>query len=758
MLLKKKLWTSFVAIVSLGVIFLFLIVYIIHYTLESREKKKLIHYANVMKVAIHADFENKEYILDKIIENILHNEEFHKIKDLDPYLSEKEGIFALRFTLPNGDVIYTTSNIKNKLINLLRRGNSKEDFEKTLNSKNMVVGKTVYYAPLKRWIIPIRKAVYKDSKLIGVITAWLLMETKNNYLSKIDIPLENRIIIAKAKNKNGDIYIQYISNLAPDKQDQLYLNPIKKEERLWSEKDILKRYDLTMEELKQRELTIDFMGDGFAKKKVFAGLVFDKEYGIWIIIQMPYDTVSTQILKISLIVFIIFLLVISIIYYLFSKIASSEEKQEGVLMYKNHHDSLTGLPNREYMYEKIQEWVEAKNHRYDILYIDLDNFKNINDHYGHKIGDEILIEAAKRLSSFVNRDDLLIRQGGDEFIIFKKKDEGLKDFLVKLIEETSVPYKVSGKEFRIGMSIGIAESLGIKYSIGELLSLADTAMYEAKKTKNSFVFFAKEMLGKTVERANIEQELRGALKRGEVWMEYQPQITIDGGIHGVEALVRWKNEELGFIGPDKFIQVAEETGIMKSLGYFILERSLSDISILKQDLEENFNLSINISVIQFMDDDFLETVLSLVDKYKYKKEYLTIEITESLSITNLDKIIPILDKIREKGIKVSFDDFGTGYSSLSMLKKLPIDELKIDKSFVDDILTDKKIRVVIDSIINIGKSFNMKIVAEGVENLDQIKSLKSLNCDFFQGYYYSRPLRIDTLREYIKNQKIRCKE
>ena len=237
-------------------------------------------------------------------------------------------------------------------------------------------------------------------------------------------------------------------------------------------------------------------------------------------------------------------------------------------------------------------------------------------------------------------------------------------------------------------------------------------------------------------------------------MMYQPQIDKSGNLHGVEALVRWENEKLGFVPPDEFIKIAERTGIMTSLGDYIIKTSIEEIKNIQKTTNQKFELSINISVKQFMEIDFFSSLFRLIDNANFDRLRLTLEVTENVFIEDIKYIIDLLKKLKENGIKISLDDFGTGYSSLSLLKNLPIDELKIDKSFVDDILIDEVSRNMIESIISIGKKFNLKIVAEGIETLEQKELLENYGCNIFQGYYYSKPLKKNDLLNFIEKHKI----
>jgi len=287
-----------------------------------------------------------------------------------------------------------------------------------------------------------------------------------------------------------------------------------------------------------------------------------------------------------------------------------------------------------------------------------------------------------------------------------------------------------------------------------LLRASDIAMYEAKKYKNSVRLFVPLMQEGYLNRVNVEQALRKALAKNELYMSYQPQINQDGAIYGVEALVRWNNEELGLVPPDQFIPIAEASGLMPELGHFIINTTLQEMKALQIALGVSFQTSINISIKQFMETQFMEKLIQEIDRTHLTHVLLCLEITESLFIEDIEYILPLLHKIRGMGVHISMDDFGTGYSSLSILRKLPIDELKIDKSFVDTILNDITAEKMVQNIITIGKNLDLNVLAEGVETKEQESVLKTLGCDRFQGYLYAKPLAYDALKTFLETHPI----
>ena len=320
----------------------------------------------------------------------------------------------------------------------------------------------------------------------------------------------------------------------------------------------------------------------------------------------------------------------------------------------------------------------------------------------------------------------------------------------QLLELISLPYKLDQYKFSIGASIGICRYPNDGDSFDSLFSAADTAMYEAKNKKNNYFVFTNEMHESITKKSNIEQALHTALKSNEFFMVYQPQITKQGELYGVEALIRWTNKELGFIPPDQFISIAEDSGLILELGHFIIRQSIRDIAkLVKSENQNNIRLSINISVRQFLEDGFLKQVKTALKDFEFPADRLTLEITESIFIDDLEFMLPLFQSIKDLGVKFSLDDFGTGFSSLSILRNLPVDELKIDKSFIDHITDNAQDKAMVLNILNIASNLNLIVVAEGIETKEQSDVLNEFSCDVQQGYLYSRPVKYQELTQYI---------
>jgi diguanylate cyclase (GGDEF)-like protein len=760
MLINRNIWSLFYVIFVAGILLFVLLSYTKYKDIQEEYHLKYVYFTGMIAQASHSRFIQDEFMLEILGTQLLKDDQYKdQVKStrlFDQLLQKNPTLAGFGFADAQGDFFAGSSNIKlSKMPNLLQNKRTKYSFQEALKSDNMVLGRTYYVKTLDQWVIPLRKSIRdEEGNVLGVLTTGLILDNKNSFLNKISLPDTSVIALVKDFNQEKKMYRQFANRIDVESlsHQEIYDVPVPYEIYETIAGTIKEKYDLSMEDLKETGKTVSFEVVDQWDRNLLMSLTYDKTYKLWVLVQTDFSVVTKTIIYSLLLYLLIFVFSFIVIYGLFKYIAKLDKTKRDELLFQIRHDSLTQLPNRDYLYHHWTDWILRLSNNFDMLFIDLDNFKNINDGFGHKFGDAILIEVAKRLSSFFAKESLVVRQGGDEFIVLMQcKDEQNKEkVLSELIELISQPYQIDNMEFSIGASLGTAQYPKDAKSLETLMSLADTAMYEAKKRKNAFCVFSSEMQNETILKVDIEHELRNAIKSDELWMVYQPQINRDGTLHGVEALVRWKNEKLGFVPPDKFISVAEETGLMPQLGDFIIKRSLEDIQALQVEMNRSFQLSINISVRQLIEVDFLQKLLKAFESCDFDRSRVTIEITENLFIEDIDYILPLLIAVKEEGIKLSLDDFGTGYSSLSMLRKLPINELKIDKSFVDVILHTNEDNAMVNSIIKMGQNLRMATLAEGVETEEQAELLRHFGCDIFQGYFFAKPLSKDELRAFLK--------
>ncbi|KOA19374.1 cyclic di-GMP phosphodiesterase Gmr [Clostridium homopropionicum DSM 5847] len=426
-----------------------------------------------------------------------------------------------------------------------------------------------------------------------------------------------------------------------------------------------------------------------------------------------------------------------------TEIKRYQEKLENLA----YTDYLTKLPNREYMYNKIKNDFVIKNGINELralFHIDVDNFKYLNDTMGHAFGDSFIVAISERLKTLVDEDKCLIRVGGDSFIFCIKNisncDE-IENFAKGIMNLINQPFDIKESIIQMTISIGIAVWPKNGISMDELLKKADLAMYSAKGSgKNRYTFFDEIMDKELIERVKIEKHLRNAIENDEFELYYQPQVDINlERTVGFEALIRWNSPELGFVSPLRFIKIAEENHMIIEIGTWVLETACNFIKEIHNQGNKDCCISVNVSVLQLIQQDFVQSVLNILEEVELNPQYLVIEITESICIEYYESICEKLNRLRAEGIKVALDDFGKGYSSLSYLKQLPIDMLKIDKSFIDD-LEDKEGKSLVENIIMIGHKMGYSIVAEGVETNKQNEYLKEFSCDKVQGFYFSKPV------------------
>ncbi|MGY3187098.1 sensor domain-containing protein [Lysinibacillus sp. TE18511] len=426
-------------------------------------------------------------------------------------------------------------------------------------------------------------------------------------------------------------------------------------------------------------------------------------------------------------------------------------------------DSLTDVSNRFAYIERMNSLLESTSTishsvQHAVYFLDLDRFKQINDTLGHAVGDTILVEVAKRLKTLLKNKDIIARNGGDEFIITLtnvKNDKEAANFAELIIGTIEQPLDINGQDIFISTSVGVSMYPADGESTEQLIRCADKAMtYSKKNDLNGYAFYFDELKTDSQRVLLLDSELRRAIENREFELHFQPKISVENEeIQGVEALVRWNSERLGFVSPVEFIPYAEETGLIIPLSEVIIEKACEAVIEMRQ-CGYKIPVAINISSIHFKQQNFLESIQSILERYNTPANNFEIEVTERTVMNSANETVSKLVRLKKMGFKISIDDFGTGYSSLSYLVRFPLDCLKIDRSFIQHIGSLDEKQAVVDAIIQMSHRLKMKVVAEGVEHAQQVDILRKMNCDIIQGYYYSKPLPLHELIEFMEYWKI----
>ncbi len=433
------------------------------------------------------------------------------------------------------------------------------------------------------------------------------------------------------------------------------------------------------------------------------------------------------------------------------------KQSEEQARHQAYHDSLTGLPNRVLLQEQMHRALKGARHhqhRIAILFMDLDGFKYVNDTLGHDFGDLLLCHAAMRLKDCIRDIDLLARYGGDEFIVMMDEVRSIRevtDLADRIIKTLERPFIIRGESLYMTTSIGISLFPNDGDVPEGLIRDADMAMYHAKaKGRNNYQFFAKELAVLSSHRLSLRNKLKTAIEERQFSLVYQPKVTTkESRVVGVEALIRWIQPDGQVVPPDEFISAAEDNGLILPISDWVFEEAIKQAKAWEPVAPSYFTVAVNMSARQFQQPDLVENLMALLAKYHLPARFLEIEITESMVMDDVESAIRVLARLRKLGIRIAIDDFGTGYSSLGYLKSLPIDSLKIDKRFVDELFKSKADRALVSTIIYLSHVMGVQVVAEGVETEEALKLLDEMTCDLIQGYYFSKPISAEDIEQML---------
>jgi diguanylate cyclase (GGDEF)-like protein len=429
------------------------------------------------------------------------------------------------------------------------------------------------------------------------------------------------------------------------------------------------------------------------------------------------------------------------------------------IQYLALHDALTGLPNRTLLQDRLAIALATARRQEDkvaLLFLDLDRFKDINDSLGHSVGDLFLQEVARRLKRWGREQDTVARLGGDEFLIMLTDVKDIPDAAVaaeRLMDAMAAEFVVQGHTLGVSCSLGISVFPEHGADGVTLIKNSDAAMYSAKESgRNTFRFFTEDMNAQVAERLALEHSLRLALPRNELFLMYQPQMDMaTGKIVGLEALLRWKHPELGLVPPDRFIRIAENSGLILPIGEWVLRAACSQARKWQDEGLPALTVAVNVSAIQFRQEGFCKLIRRVLEETGLAPRYLELELTESLLLANAEVMLSVVHGLKAMGVTLAIDDFGTGYSNFASLRQFGVSKLKIDRSFIQDVAVKNDDAAITTAIISMAKGLRLKVIAEGVENEAQMSFLRAHQCDEIQGYYFSKPLAVDKVADKLRS-------
>lgn len=666
---------------------------------------------------------------------------------LDHLMQNNRYATAYAVSRLDGELLWVSSNRTTTALGNLKDLNETL-FNQALLASQLTLGPTYYIPSMDAWTIPARQAlrISEHEPLAMMALGISLKDELNAFIAPLLLPKKNSVALIRQQ----DGYYQFFAGEASSSAER-YETPVALAVLQQLQTRLKANTGLNLQQLRQSEESYTIRLT-LPEGQIQAVIRYLPEYQLWAVSKLHSQVMQQAFWHNSWRYLGVFLLSQLLLFFLVRTIAQADRSRRAELLFEATHDQLTGLPNRHYLRQYKTKLLGSAASGCYLLFLDLDNFKTINDSFGHELGDVVLKEVTRRLKVKAAHSGSIVRHGGDEFLIFlpAASKQSAMQLASQLVQELSSPYQVEKLRFVLGASIGLAHYPDHANQLDDLVRAADVAMYEAKKTKNNIYLYSKALDARYQRRFAIEQRLRDAIEQQHLFMVYQPQIDREGQLYGVEALVRWQDPIDGFIPPDQFVPVAENSGQMPLLGQFILQHAFTDISKIQQQLERRFQLSLNISIRQLLHSDFLPQLAAKIQQHQLVAEQITLELTESILIEDHDHVCQLLGSIKQLGCKISMDDFGTGYSSLSMLRTLPVDELKIDKSFVDCMRDDETCRNMTASIIAIGQRMKLLTIAEGVEHGYERDLLLQMGCELYQGYFFAKPMPAEQLLDYLQ--------
>ncbi|HFD81090.1 MAG TPA: EAL domain-containing protein [Gammaproteobacteria bacterium] len=659
---------------------------------------------------------------------------------VDELLQLNPEIAGFGLSRPDGQLVLVSAvSAGTELPSLMKQPESVESFRRALSSHGMVAGRTYYLPLLKRWLIPLRVAVRDAAGQVQmVMSLGIDIDSPYTTWSALKLPAGIQVRLLRP-----DGYWQFVKPLADEARGSTYYHPV--------EKALFDAVVQAARGPRGADEAVFLPGDYFA---VSSWLPSRDLYTLVTRPAASLEALYRQRMVMPAVLFGSFLLT----GFAFYRLALRQQREyELRLIYQAQYDSLTGLPNRLLVMDRLRQAMELASRsgqRVALAFVDLDHFKRINDSFGHMVGDELLHQCARRFEGALRAGDTVARLGGDEFLLVLPDVDDLDAVEVVMHKVQAVfaqPFHIGHREIFSTCSVGLALYPEDGGDADSLLKAADTALYKAKDAgRNRHCFYSEQMNREAARRMELESALRHALENGELGLVYQPQVELASGRWtGCEALLRWHSAQLGDISPAEFIPVAEESGLIRGIGAFVLDSACRDLALIRARVGEGFRMSINLSAAQLHQRTLAESIEGLLRKYELPVGELEFEITESMMLENSRQ----LEALHRLGVTIAVDDFGTGFSSLGYLQRFPVDTLKIDRSFVANIEQRPEEARLVRAIINLGNSLELDIVAEGIETEGQLRYLRGAGCLLGQGYYFSTALPLADLLDGLRTAR-----
>lgn len=758
-----NIWHLYIVVLLVSLIILVISSGFFWKSVVKHEKSELTHANRVVKASLSSLLNLNESLLkitgERLLDSGIMNDD-DALQELLINIQKSNPAFACtKIINPQGKMITSSCNIDGSL-GMLESEITADSFKQSLISDRFVLGRTYYMAETNDWMIPVQLRITNHKKHVIAV-----LETDIR-LSNYKIPWNNNELNQYLKDGfelsivRNDGYFQYYSPVSEMKPESLYNNKIESGYMQTFNEKLLNQTGSTLDEMRQQPDGIfSLIYPRHPSGESIAAVSYDDQSGLYIFTKKNISNLYQQLVTpISWMVLILTIFNISL-FWLFRFYHRLQIDTRSDLEHMATHDPLTGLPNLRHLLSNFHEIKKQFGTAFSVFFIDMDDFKNINDVYGHSMGDQILKIVSEIIQNYFT-NSFYARMGGDEFVVISAINEHPKKLCDRFLYKLKQPITVGSVDFSLRASIGIATYKVDGETLEDLLRKSDIAMYQAKKSRIGIRLYSRDLEIQNERIEIIGRELNHALENNQISLMFQPQVEYPGNkIIGMESLIRWESPELGVVTPEEFILIAESTGAILDIGTYIFEQALINCQDLLSKLSAEgcniFNtnnklrLSINVSIRQLASHNYVSQILDLINTYKNEKTTITIEITETINIDKIHEINENIALIRSTGTHISLDDFGTGYSSLSHLVHMKVDEIKIDKDFVKEINNDETLKNITKSIIEMGRNLNVRVTAEGVENEKQLKVLSENGCKTFQGYYFYPPMEKEDLLKLI---------